>query len=249
VKNTIILTLLAVCLAGALAQERNGESRDMLALGGGVMLRQEPYIGSEVETDPIPLINFVRGSFYVFGPSFGYRLYECPDWTFDAAGLFRFPVHNGSKDILLAGMQERHATVDLGAKLTRKLEWFDLKLGVLADVLNNHKGYEINLEASKRYDFEWLNLTPAVGALYHDDNFNEFYYGVRPSEARPTRSVYYSGDAVNWYAQLMANFMITENWTFTASVRYEWLPDEVTDSPIVGRDYTVSTIAGVYYKF
>ncbi|WP_163278914.1 MipA/OmpV family protein, partial [Klebsiella aerogenes] len=71
-----------------------------------------------------------------------------------------------------------------------------------------------------------LTLTPAVGVLYYDENFNQYYYGISGNESRRSGlSSYAPGDSWTPYVGLSAKYALTSNLTLLASANYSVLPD------------------------
>jgi outer membrane protein len=122
-----------------------------------------------------------------------------------------------------------------------------------ADVLNEHKGHEFRL--SYDYDFRGafnvsaLSVTPGVGVTYRSRQLNDYYYGVRSDEVIPGRPQYEVGDSTGLLASVRANYRLYERWSVMAMTSVEWLGSEITDSPIVEKDYEISMLVGVMYRF
>ena len=63
-----------------------------------------------------------------------------------------------------------------------------------------------------------LTLTPSIGVLYYDENFNEYYYGISGNESRRSGlSSYSPGDSWTPYVGLSAKYALTSNLTLLAS--------------------------------
>lgn len=82
-----------------------------------------------------------------------------------------------------------------------------------------------------------LSLTPALGVLYYDENFSDYYYGISESEScRSGLASYSAQDAWVPYVSLTAKYPIGEHVVLMASAGYSELPEEITDSPMVDRN-------------
>jgi len=93
-------------------------------------------------------------------------------------------------------------------------------------------------------------LKPSASIVWQDEDFNDYYYGVRGREATPARSAYSADDDVNFRLGLQAAYRKPgSNWLITGGVNYEFLGDEIDDSPITNDDQVFSASIGVGYTF
>ena len=72
-----------------------------------------------------------------------------------------------------------------------------------------------------------LTLTPAIGVLDDDENFNEYYYGISGNESRRSGlSSYSPGDSWTPYVGLSAKYALTSNlrcWPAPTIVRCQMI--------------------------
>ncbi len=95
-----------------------------------------------------------------------------------------------------------------------------------------------------------LSLTPALGVLYYDENFSDYYYGISESESRRSGLASYSAqDAWVPYVSLTAKYPIGEHVVLMASAGYSELPEEITNSPMIDRNESFTFITGVSWRF
>lgn len=222
---------------------------DQFALGAAAAITQRPYKGMEAEFEVIPLIDLVAGNFYFRGKGFGYEVYGDCFWTVALVGEIRPSVYEDDDDNYLDGMRDRDMTLDGGVSVNMDFEAFDASVTYLTDLFSKHQGQEVRLTLSRVERCGDLVLRPSVGVSYFNSNFTDYYYGVRSKEARANRPVFDCGDAVNWFASISANYQLNCNWSLFGAFSYEWLPSEITKSPVVNRDYSTSIMAGLLYKF
>ena len=71
----------------------------------------------------------------------------------------------------------------------------------------------------------------------------------RPSEARPDRPAYEGKQAFDPFLRLVVRHKLTKHWSVFSDAQYEWLASEITNSPIVGKDYQLSVTTGVLYAW
>ncbi|MFP1461983.1 MipA/OmpV family protein [Escherichia coli] len=95
-----------------------------------------------------------------------------------------------------------------------------------------------------------LSLTPALGVLYYDENFSDYYYGISESESRRSGLASYSAqDAWVPDVSLTAKYPIGEHVVLMASAGYSELPEEITDSPMIDRNESFTFVTGVSWRF
>lgn len=125
-----------------------------------------------------------------------------------------------------------------------------MKASAAADVLDNSNGWVGELSVFHKMQIGRLSLTPALGVLYYDENFSDYYYGISESESRRSGLASYSAqDAWMPYVSLTAKYPIGEHVVLMASAGYSELPEEITDSPMIDRNESFTFITGVSWRF
>jgi outer membrane protein len=245
----LAMFLMPLLCATGIAQSAEPNANPSLSIGPGVVITGKPYAGMNTTVYPVPLMTFTSGRFYISGATAGYQLLDDQGWTFDAIGKWRFDGYDADDSDELAGMHNRHMTIDVGGELTAFGDWGVLKAGLVTDALSQHDGQEMRITYAKPFDIEKLNISPSVGFSWLSSNLADYYYGVRVDEALAGRPAYNPGDAVNWFAGLGANYHLDDNWTLLADITCYWLDSKIHDSPIVSDSYMISITAGVMYRF
>jgi MipA family protein len=89
---------------------------------------------------------------------------------------------------------------------------------VLRDAASGSNGSELRIG----YRYDWaigkLQLQPQFALAARDAKLNNYYYGVRASEATATRSLYAPGSGVNVEFGLSAVYRLTERWRLFGGV-------------------------------
>ncbi|HEU4779510.1 MAG TPA: MipA/OmpV family protein [Steroidobacteraceae bacterium] len=151
---------------------------------------------------------------------------------------------------LRAGLEDRHSTVDIGLDAGIQGKWGSLSLEVLADALGNHEGGEATI--SYEYEFavtERLAITPSLGVSYYNEKLADYYFGVRPGEARDMRVQYQPGASGVATAGVTMTYGLTESWTLVGVVQHMSLGDELADSPLVAEESSTTAVIGALYRF
>src|SRR5690606_22928632 len=125
-------------------------------------------------------------------------------------------------------------------------EWlFDIgrvtgQLNALYEATGRHKGYEVRAAVAAPLVQSKSSLVLSGGFTWKSSQLVDYYYGVD--------RFYEPGAALSPFIKLGYSRPIGERWSVTAFVHYEYLGDEIADSPIVTDDSVVSAFAGVVYK-
>lgn len=250
-KKTALAFLLCLASAAhaALAQPPD-PNKPQFGLGVAVISSPEPYRGADDETLVIPSISFAYKRFYFRGIFAGFNLLDRNGLELDVIARPRFGGYDEEDSPFLEGMEDRRISADLGFQWEWEAgEHFGLRLTPLTDVLDRSGGQEVSLEALFPWQKGPFRLEPRVGAVWQSADTVNYYYGVRPDEARPGRPAYEPGSAVTFTAGVFGFAPVTRKIVFQGFVEAERLGDEITDSPIVDQDVGVTGFVGLSYQF
>jgi outer membrane protein len=227
--------------------------KNLFSAGAGVIITRDPYKGIDTDSQGIPFFLYRKDKLSIYGPMMSYSLLEDDGWEIGALAKVRFEGYEEDDSRFLRGMDDRKWTLEMGGSLSKAFAVGNITADVFADVLNEHKGYELRLYYS--YDFRnvfespALTVTPDIGLAYRSRQLNDYYYGVRASEAIAGRPEYNVGDSTGLIAGLRVNYKISDKLSLMSMISFEWLDDEVRDSPIVDEDYIESFLLGIMYRF
>ncbi|MHC4713035.1 MAG: MipA/OmpV family protein [Planctomycetota bacterium] len=229
------------------------EEDQVLKLGLGVTVFDVPHKGIGTEAVPVPVFVVRQGRLAVSSYRAGYELFTGPNWSAGPTAKVRFEGYDASDSSRLAGMSDRDNTLEIGFSGSLRGEYGAVEGVVYTDALGKHKGQELQLNYVKplpdALGVEGLLLRPSVGVSWRTKHLNDYYYGVRNTEAAPpARPAYKAGDTVNPFVGLSATYALADRWDLVGSVRYEWLGSEITDSPVVSQHHLFSVMVGFSYR-
>lgn len=247
-KSLAFAFLLGMTATAALAQPPD-PNKPQFALGLAVISSPEPYRGADNETLVIPALSFSYKRFYFRGIYAGFTLLERSGIEVDLIARPRFGGYDAEDSPFLRGMEDRRISADVGFELEWEGEHFGLQLTPVTDVLDRSGGQEIALDLLFPIQRGPFRIEPRVGAVWLSADSADYYYGVRPEEARPDRPAYEVGDTVNLSAGLFAFAPVTRKWVFQGFVEVERLGGDIQDSPIVDQDLGWTAFAGLSYQF
>lgn len=253
-KLYVAILLFAVnAVYGGGTNESAPRPTQMFMAGGGAVITENPYKGVGTKSRGIPFFLYKIDRFSLYGPIVNYSLFENDSWRASAIAKVRFEGFDQDDSRYLNGMDDREWTFELGGALSRAFDWGRLMADFSADVLGEHDGYELGLsygyDFNRAFNLPALMITPSIGVNYRSSQLNDYYYGVRSSEAIAGRPQYDAGDSTGLTAGLRLNYRLDDRWSLMAMAFIEWLGDEITDSPIVDEDYVASFLTGIVYRF
>lgn len=220
--------------------------------GVGLATRFEnsPYRGGGTRNDLVPIYVYEGKRVFLEAYRVGLKLNETPDSRVDVFVGYRFEGFPYDRiPASLAGMASRGEGVDLGLGYQSRQPWGTLFGEVLHDAASGSSGSEVRLG----YRYDWaigkLQLQPQLAFAARDARLNNFYYGVRPSEATVTRPAYEPGSGVNVELGLSATYRLSERWRLLGGVSTKRWSSGVRASPIVEDRSQLAAQLGLAYDF
>jgi len=253
----VLIVLSGVCVSQGRAQdnvsadnENAVEAADStLNLGAGFIYRSPVYRGQDADGLPIPMIFYQKGNLYFRGSRLGYQFYKDDAFSLDVLAAWAFRGYDDDDSRHLNGMDDRDSSIKGGLAASYHDGWGTASVSFLTDLLGEHDGQEISFRYAKRFIREPWVLTPSAGITWQSNNLTDYYYGVERNEVAVSRPYYSAGEAWNPFVSLTTQYYFTEKWSSLVMLQYEWLDSEISDSPIVNKQYQVRLMAGVMCKF
>lgn len=227
------------------------DSANRWRLGVGAVVRSKVYKDQEdLQVTGIPFVTYFGERFFWTGPFAGYRLINREQTQINFRAAYRFDGYEADDSSALTGMEDRDGTLELGLSVARKLPAkFELSLRGDHDVLDTYGSGRASLDLDRSFSGKSRLINLGVGAEWQSSAFTSYYFGVRPGEATDERAAYDPGDAFNLTAKALLIQSLWKRWDLFLAFNLEWLDTAISDSPIVGSDYLLSSVAGVTYRF
>lgn len=257
-KNTSIFSLVGAVLAlsvsyTTLADEFSVSTGSRpFSAGLGILYKDKPYRGydSDEKTNLVPVILFEGESFFVRGSSLGWKFIDNNGLEFAAIGEYLADGYESSDSDFLRGMDDRDPSLGVGAHVIWNPDALGFKMSAVTDVADNSDGQQVRGEVFYKYRTgDWM-FKPSAGFVWQSEDYNDYYFGVKNSEARIGRPAYTADDDLNYRLGVVAVYQQkTSPWLFAGGLRYDILGDEITDSPIVSEDEEMTAFIGFAYQF
>ena len=223
-----------------------------LTIGIGALYKDKPYknFDSSEKTTAVPIVLYEGENFFARGSTIG--------WNFLGSGSLELAVigevlndgYESGDSNFLTGMSDRDPSFGVGGHVIWKPENLGLKLAAVTDVADNSDGTQVRGEVFYTHRTgDWM-LKPYAGIVWQDDDYNDYYYGVRSNEVNLSlgRTAYSADSDINFRFGAVAIYQKkTSPWMYIVGLRYDLLGDEIEDSPIVDDDSELTAIFGVAY--
>lgn len=255
----VLSTTLSIMAAPAKAQvfgDRDPAAATSTTLGLGVAgaFRQRPYLGADRKNDVVPVLFVESQWFRLSGGAADVKLWRhqfAPGNSLEASARLKYEPdgYKASDSPALAGMAKRKDAMLGGAALSWRTPWVDLGAEWVADVAGQSKGQKLSLQAERRFGFGALGVTPHAKAQWLDKKYVGYYYGVRAEEVQAGRPLYLGESAMTAEAGLRVDYAIGRQHMVFIDASVTRLPDEIRQSPIVGRKDTSRLVLGYMYRF
>lgn len=144
---------------------------------------------------------------------------------------------------------DRDYAAEAGVEFLSDGRWGFVQVNAFHDISGTHDGYEFDVDYGIGFRAGRWYLRPSFGVSYKSAALNDYYWGVRPSEANEVLPAYEAGAGINTRARLSASYFFSRNWQLSLSVEYERLNDEAAGSPIVTDQAVLGYFAGFGYRF
>lgn len=220
-----------------------------VGLGAGIRLQDSPYKADKTRTDLVP--QYLMETEYVFGYGTygGIHLFNTDTIQLDIIAQYRFDLLDPADSAFLRGMEKRKQSVDAGALFTYKTQFGDLSIKWVHDILNHSKGYETTLAYGYNWFVNRLLIRPSIGVSWLSRDLADYYYGVRQTEATPTRPAYRPGASTNILLGIETSYFVTPRLLAFADWKVRNFDGAISDSPIVGENLQNNLYFGAAYVF
>ena len=238
-----------------------GDLEVSVSVGYGT--RTNPVVGrDDIPLFVVPHVSYYGKRFFLESLEPGVTLYESDAHTFNLIASPGFDrVFFNRKDLQnvivpLAAVAPsfgeaatRDVAFPVGRRRTTYLagpEWmfrhhdFIGQLSALYEVTGRHNGYEVRAAVSAPLVQSRQSLVVNTGLTWKSAATVNYYYGVP--------GLYDPDSALSPFIKLNYALPLSDRWTFTAFVHYEYLDGSIVDSPIVSDREVVTAFAGLEFK-
>ena len=154
----------------------------------------------------------------------------------------------------LNGLSNIDVAFEVGSYLSYQLtDQLEISISGLFDVSDTHDGWVANLNVSHEYTIPNtpITITTLAGLDYANKNFNNTYYGIKPStNGIPTQSSFVLGSGFNSATfGTTFSFASSENTALIGSISATQIIGDAKHSPIIKENTLITVGLGVTYTF
>jgi outer membrane protein len=244
---------IARCQAGE--QERQKDLSAMIEeattfhLGGGAFVQTEPYVGVPARVYPAPVVAYEGERLFVRSAIVGYRIISNRGLMIGPLVQPRVEGFQADDSPFLRGMSDRQWSVDGGVNIEVVTPVGLSGVSLVSDLLGRSRGQEVEFRHLIMLPVLGFQLIPSGGVRWKSARLVDYYYGVRPNETLPDRPAYEGEQAFDPFLRLVVRHSLTKHWSLFSDAQWEWLAREITNSPIVGKDYQLGLTVGALYAW
>ena len=247
--RVVVVCLATLVGAVGLGAEARAQDEARWAVGAGAAVFSSPFKGADDIVVPVPYFGY-EGDRLSIGPFNGsYRTASTSGVTVSAITMLRFQLTDPEDSPFLEGMSKRRATVEGGMAADLKAGPGAFRLEAQADLLGKHGGGQVSLGYGVGFPIGRLEVMSRAAVSWQSAELVDYYYGVRASEATAARPAYKAGDALVPSIGVDFSYPITRRTSLVAFTYAEFLPEAVTNSPIVSDKVAGQIIIGAIHRF
>lgn len=221
------------------AQQPIPSARNFFGIGVGALPRTSG--SSELRTLVLPVVQYTWGdTAYVTGLKAGLWVYGSADRSL-RIGLYAEPRfgYDAGDNPRTAGMADREFALDAGPSLRWTTALGVLNLDYGFDVTGKSDGQAAQLQFIRPLVSErGFRLNGIVGATWQNARMNDYYWGVRPSEAGAGRPAYRAGAGTAFSLGISGLYSTGPGGALFYGASLTRLSGAQADSPIAERNYT-----------
>ena len=194
---------------------------------------QKAYRDIDSETIFRPIIVYDNKWISVHGGTISLKLPSAGSVSFALSADYSNDGYEASDSDVLEGMAEREDNFWVGASATWENSIADLSVSWSTDVSGNSEGQKFAVSAERTFERGRFEFAPRLGAVWLDDNYVDYYYGVRVNEVTADREFYAPEATVNLEAGFRTTYRLAQRHSLFLDLSVHSLGSEIQDSPIV----------------
>ncbi|TLX62261.1 MipA/OmpV family protein [Stutzerimonas nosocomialis] len=224
-------------------------------LGIGAASSQQPYTDIDRDNEAVPLLYYENRYVRIFGPGAEFKLpsliiSDAQQVNLSLVARYDSSGYEEGDARILDDMDDRDGGFWAGAKMEWENEFANIYAEWLGDVSGNSDGQRLTLGIARTWTFgERLSLTPRLAAIWQDDKYVDYYFGVRDSEVRSDRAAYAGKSGTNTELGVRGTYMFDKRHSVIIDVKATSLADEIKDSPLVDSSTDNRVLFGYLYRF
>lgn len=220
------------------------------SLGVAVLTTVSPYVESKPHYLPLPIITYQGDKLDVLATQVHYSLWRNEKWDISLGAKLNFDGYNSDYSYIFEGMSDRKLTIEGGLKL--QYHWnknWTLQSDGYYDMLNVSNGFNGSLFVARSFGNDKWKITPSLGVHWEDENYVDYYYGVKNSEVNSDRFEYHPGFSINPFLECTYIHFWGDSWATYIRATGNYLDKEIQNSPLVDKAVSFAFLMAFVYRF
>ena len=225
-------------------------------VGVAAIFSPNPYKDTSDTILPIPYLSYQGDRFSFYGPFMSYRFYKTRQLQ-SAVQVSLYPEtfdSEDSSDTALQKLNNRHYIVLAGVNQKFLSPYGTLSLSASVDITGLSNGFMLSASIDKMFFNYFKNhvfiITPQFGVSYSNHLLVDYYYGISNQEAANSGlSAYNPKGAWSLFAGTSIIYQFQKHWQASVMLRVNKLSSEITNSPMISKEYMTTGIVSLGYRF
>lgn len=247
-KGTLAAALCCSALARPVVAQEGTEG---FSVGLGVAAGNGIFVGEDERVTAFPILRYDSDAFSIGFPD-GARVTLLDRDNFRLSGIVmpRLSAIDFSDSADLDGF-DRALTADGGLQLRFNIaQQTQLSFRAVTELTDEHGGSEVDLSVSQALPIGSFPLRLSAGVTWQSDELAAYTYGVSAADAAASSFPQYDpGEIIIPHISMGTAIPINDRARVLANVHAEFLPDEVSDSPIIDEKVSIGAFIGISYSF
>ena len=150
-------------------------------------------------------------------------------------------------DLIADELKDRDFTLLGGLEFSVDLFGGQFQASYLQDLNNVHSGQEARLAFSSPVSSNGWQGT--LGLTWKSKELTDYYYGLDPEEVVDDRALYQAGSSINPFLRINWQQQGNQESYWRLGLEYQKLDAEISDSPLVDKDYVLTFFVGKQFNF
>lgn len=198
---------------------------------------------------PYPWLGLRMGDLVFDRNRASYSLLTLGKFEMGLYATYEFDGYEENESPILRGMKSRASGLQFGAEIEYEVGPLDFGLDFTRDVTGVHSGHMAVIEVGidKRMG-DNLQAGVSVGVEVYDSTYSDFYFGVRPNEATPTRKAYRIGATINPVIEADIQYRLNDDYSLAMQIEHVINDNAIRNSPIVEKSSRSQIFLGFSYS-
>lgn len=220
-------------------------------IGFGSIINTSLYTdNSDIKYRFMPAISYLGDRIQILGPNIFLGITQKGPFKLRSVLQFRFGRYNESDSPSLAGLGSRSHTVMGGISGSiRIVKKGSASVSYSHDLGNIHGGAILSSKLDYTVQAGSLSMTPQLKVNYLSSNIAAYEYGVPVEKEKTSRAAYNPGTSVIFTPGISTRIMISDKWSLSSQINWNIVDRSISNSPIVKRSSSLSSILFLSYIF